>query len=142
MTTNHKNFVRLISADGYYCDYCDKYHAEPLHRMTVEFIGKPEEGKVNILQDDLLCPSCKEEDLADFNYMEWTPLNAYLRDNPMEVTYIYPIYSDPAQTSPDRFEKTTDPNVVEKVADQWYIEVEEVYYSEETDEIFVRVDIF
>lgn len=142
MSTNKAIYINLMSAGGYYCDWCNEYHAEPLHRVTVEYIGKYQGQGVHETCHEILCPECKRDELCDFNPMEWMPLCAYLKKNPTPLVFRYPVYNNiETDERPSAYMETTDPEVVEKAAGKWCVEIVFIHYEEERDEIVVEVAI-
>lgn len=142
MTTNKAIYTNLMSAGGYYCDWCNEYYAKSLHRVTVEYIGEYQGQAVNETHHEILCPKCKHDELCDFNPMEWMPLCAYLKKNPTPLVFRYPVYDDiETNEEPLTYMETTDLEEVEKAADKWCVEIVSIDYKEERDEIIVEVEI-
>lgn len=142
MTKNEMNFFKLNNAKGYFCEYCQEYHAEPRYRMTVEFVGEYWGQEVVIEEKEILCPECKRDDMVEFNPNEWTPLLAYLKKNPMAITFRYPVYADmDNDTFPTSIEETEESELVAKAAGNYCIEIMSITYNRERDKILVEVEI-
>jgi hypothetical protein len=142
MTTNEMNFIKLNNAKGYFCEWCQEYHEEPRYRLIVEFIGEYCGQDVRVESQEILCPECKRDDMAEFNPNEWTPLLAYLEKNPMAITFRYPVYKDMENdTFPTSIEETEENEVVVKAAGKYCIEIIDMIYDKERDTIFVDVEI-
>ena len=141
ITNNKMEYLRLITAKGYYCEWCGEYHGKILYRSTVEYLGEYEGQAVKIKNTIELCPSCRRDDLTEFTATEWTLLQAYCKKNPLPITYTFPVYDSIEDCLPSAWNETTDAEVVEKAADKWCIEITELCYDEEINQIRVRVDI-
>lgn len=141
MNTNRTNYLHLMTAKGYFCDYCNGYHAEPRHRITLECDGDFNGLNGHILKDEILCPECGRDELTPFNPYEWTPLLAYLAVNPAKVLYRFPAYDSAEDTTPSDWFESTDPEVVEMAAGMLYIEVQDIAIDTETNTIKILLDI-
>lgn len=141
ITSNRMDYLRLITAKGYYCEYCGEYHEEILHRSIIEYLGEYEGQAVKIKNTMELCPSCRREDLTRFVATEWTLLQAYCEKNPLPITYIFPVYDSPEDCLPSAWHETTNAEIVEKAAGRWCIEVADLRYDDETDQIRAEIDI-
>ena len=142
MTTNEKNFIALNSAKGYFCEYCHEYHAQPRRRMVVEFVGEYWGEEFTVMDEEILCPECKRDDMTEFDPNERTPLLAYLEKNPMAITFRYPVYADiDNDTFPVSVEETEESEVVVKAAGKYCIEIISIVYDKEKDRILVDVEI-
>lgn len=141
MNTNKTNYLHLMTAKGYFCDYCNTYHAEPRHRLTLEYDGDFNGSNGHILKDEILCPECGRDELTPFIPYEWTPLLAYLAVNPADVLYTFPAYDSAEDTTPSGWFESTSPEVVEKAAGMLCIEVQDIAIDTETDTIKILLDI-
>lgn len=142
MTTNEKNFIKLNNAKGYFCEYCQEYHEEPRYRLVVEFIGEYCGQDVKVENKEILCPECRRDDMTEFNPNEWTPLLAYLKKNPMAIIFRYPVYADIDNDAfPTLIRETEESEVVIKAAGKYFIEIIDIVYDKERDEILVDVEI-
>ena len=140
-SNNRLDFIHLMTKKGYFCEWCQEYHAEPKHRLTVECYGEYNGLNGCIVKDEILCPECNRDDMTPFEPMEWTPLKAYLEKNPMNVTFIYPTYDSEDDPFPSAWFETTSVEVVEKAAGRLCVEVLDISYHNSADEIRVKVEI-
>ena len=140
-SNNRLDFVHLMTKKGYFCEYCREYHAEPRHRITLECDGDFNGLNGHIIKDTIICPECGRDELTPFEPMEWTPLLAYLEKNPMNITFVYPVYDSADDPIPSAWFETTSAEVVEKAAGRLCVEVMDISYHHSTDEIRVMVEI-
>ena len=140
ITDNKQEYLCLITADGYYCEYCGEYHEKILYRSIIEYLGEYEGRDIEIKSTIELCPSCRREDLTKFTATKWTLLQAYNNKTPLPITYIFPVYDNIENCLPSAWNETTNAEVVEKAAGEWCIEITELYFDEEIDQIKIKVD--
>lgn len=142
MTTNEKNFIALVNAKGYFCEHCHEYHAQPRRRMVVEFMGEYWGEEFTVMGEEVLCPECRRDDMTEFDPNEWTHLLAYLEENPIAVTFRYPVYADiDNDLLPVSIEETEESEMVIKAAGKYGIEIVDTIYDREKDKILIDIDI-
>lgn len=142
MTTNKAIYQNFITANGYYCNWCDKYHDNEtmLHRATVEYIGEYQNQAVRTINRETLCPECKHDDIEIFDPMQWSHLKAYLEKNTLPLVINYPLFDRDTLEETGRAEATTAQEV-EEYADWYCIEVNDIRFNDDRDIIVVTVEI-
>ena len=140
-----KKYTALVTAKGYYCNMCDRYHAESdmLHRYTFDCVGAWKGNFSAILpesiNDTLLCPACKHDDeLEDFDRYLWSHLVAYQRATGAPMVFECPIFDRDTNGPTTGYEWVATADEVEEKADWYAIEVEDIRYDAEG--IVVRLD--
>ena len=138
MTTTYKN---LITANGYYCNWCDKYHDtnEMKHRYFIETIGEWNGQPAEEFRHEIACPACGHGDeLEPFNHLCWSHLRAYHLAKDVPMTFKYPLFDRETNGPTTGYGETLSAEILKELADMYCIEVETV---EDTDEgILVTVE--
>lgn len=129
----------MLTAKGYYCNYCGKYFENVKHRYIVETIGEWEGQPATYKTHDILCPECSEDgELEPFDYMMWSHLVAYVEATDRAIEIKYPLFDRETNGETYGYGTTTSCELLEEIADWYCIEVVKV---EEVDgEILVEVD--
>lgn len=136
------DFQRLITANGYYCNYCDAYHenSEMRYRYVIEVVGEWDGKPVKPTAHEVICPKCgcDGDDLEPFEYLLWSHLRAYYIAKDIPMTFRYPLFDKETDGPTMGYGKTLSVEVLEELAEWYCIEVQEV---EEVDgEIVVTVE--
>jgi hypothetical protein len=139
-----KEFNELTNANGFYCNYCDKYTAydDMIHRYESEYRGEYCGQQALEYIHSLKCPNChrdtEDDDVEEFDYMQWTHLKAYV--NAMDVINIQVKYPkvDEFTNETIGYGITDDFENLEDIADYYCIEVLSVELLD--DMIEVEVD--
>ena len=136
-----KEYTALVTARGYYCNMCDHYHTtnEIKHRYTVESVGEWDGSNGVTVAHEMECPTCHHDDeLEVFNYRLWSHLVAYQRATGAPMVFECPIFDRDTNGPTTGYEWVATADEVEKKADWYAIEVEDVRYDAEG--IVVRLD--
>jgi hypothetical protein len=139
-----KPTTKILNAKGYFCERCQTYHAEPLFKMTVEFVGEYHGQPVRVENTEILCPDCRDDEMYEYNPMHWTELKAYLDKFPLPVEFRYPILKERTDLVPLSIARTDLPEVVDTMAKLYdlCVEVLDITYSEDGETAVVVCDFF
>lgn len=136
------DFQRLITANGYYCNYCDTYrdNSEMRHRYIIEITGEWDGKPVEPTAHDVICPECgcDDVDLEPFNYKIWSHLRAYHLAKKIPMTFKYPLFDRETEGPTTDYGEVLSVEVLEELADWYCIEVQEV--EEANGEIVITVE--
>lgn len=138
-----KEYTALTTVKGYYCNMCDRYHApdEIKHRYTVESMGEWNGSNGVTVAHEIECPNCgcrHNSDLEPFNLRLWSHLVAYQRATETPMMFECPVFDRATNGPTTGYEWVATADEVEKKADWYCIEVEDVRYDAEG--IVVRLD--
>lgn len=135
------DFQRLITANGYFCNYCDTYHenSEMRHRYVIEVVGEWDGKPVEPTTHEIICPECGREDEHEpFEHMLWSHLRAYHIAKNVPMTFKYPLFDRETDGPTVGHGMTLSVDTLEELADWYCIEVQEV--EEVNGEIVVTVE--